>query len=116
MSTNFISLENKINNYTEVYISVHHFKDNSVRSEDFNCLNSFLALHNFSYAFIVLKQVAFIIYLRDQNVLFVYDDGEEGGCKTLEDMIQQWRIYIQRFPARAPLQQDQILSFLHMFS
>ena len=29
---------------------------------------------------------------------------------------QQWRIYIQKFPARTPPQQDQILSFLHMFS
>ena len=29
----------------------------------------------------------------------------------------QWRIYIQKFPACAPPpQQDQILSFLHMFS
>ena len=29
----------------------------------------------------------------------------------------QWRIYIQKFPARAPPpQQDQIFSFLHTFS
>ena len=39
--------------------------------------------------------------------------GKYSSSYTLN--LLQWRIYIQKFPARTP-QQDQILSFLHMFS
>ena len=56
-------------------------------------------------------RIPFMICIADQTEHIIH--SVLLACTILLPF--QWRIYIQKFPAR-PSQQDQILSFLHMFS